>query len=294
MSFRPAFTLRAWLQTFAPVALLPGNEVKNKFLFSGIIYQFVGPVRQVAGYMLLVLTCLLGLSGTLLAQTPDTTRQRPVIRPGVPARTDTLTPKMATENAALLVDSLLVDSDTDSVSTDTVQLSDKVNAEIRKIVPKRAALLSLALPGLGQIYNGQKWKAPVIYAGFGTFGYFIVTYTGNYQTYLTAYRTASAMTVNPVTQAPITDPREKTAVVNGRPLDLNQLKQGTDFWRRWRDYNIIFTALFWGLNVVDANVTAHLKTFDLSDSLTLKYSPTVIPSPSGFVPGVKLTMNFKK
>ncbi|ARK13085.1 DUF5683 domain-containing protein [Fibrella sp. ES10-3-2-2] len=290
MSFRPAFTLRAWLQTFAPVALLPGNEVKNKFLFSGIIYQFIGPVRQAAGYMLLVLTCLLGLSGTLLAQTPDTTRQRPVIRPGVPARTDTLTPKMATENAALLVDSLLVDNDADSVSTDTVQLSDKVNAEIRKIVPKRAALLSLALPGLGQIYNGQKWKVPVIYAGFGTFGYLIVDFTSKYRTFLNGYTEAYNKP-----DVPGQDPnRTKVATVFGQERSLNYLKSGVDFYRRWRDYNIIFTALFWGLNVVDANVTAHLKTFDLSDSLTLKYSPTVIPSPSGFVPGVKLTMNFKK
>lgn len=259
-------------------------------IHAGRIYRFGG-----VGYVFLLWLGLLSVSalGTLQAQTPDTTRQRPIIRPGIPAKGDTLTPEMARDNAALLVDSLAVD-EVDSVTTDTVQLSAKANAEIRKIIPKRAALLSLALPGLGQIYNGQKWKVPVIYAGFGTFGYFIVAYTGRYQEYLAGYRTAYALTVNPNTQLPITDPRDKVAIIQGRSLDLNQLRQGTDFWRRWRDYNIIFTALFWGLNVVDANVTAHLKTFDLSDSLTLKYSPTVMPSVSGFVPGVKLTMTFKK
>ena len=195
---------------------------------------------------------------------------------------------MSPENAAILVDSLMTDADTTAL--DTVQLSDKANAEIRKIVPKRAALLSLALPGLGQIYNGQKWKVPVIYAGFGTFGYFIVDFTNKYKTYLAGYTEAFSKP-----DVPGQDPnRTKVATVDGRELPLNTLRSGVDFWRRWRDYNIIFTALFWGLNVVDANVTAHLKTFDLSDSLTLKYSPTVIPSLSGFVPGVKLTMNFRK
>ena len=229
------------------------------------------------------------MPGTLQAQTPDTTRQRPVIRPNAPVGPDTLTPAMPTKNA-IPVDSLLTDSD--STTVDTVALSDKVNAEIRKIVPKRATLLSLAVPGLGQIYNGQKWKVPIIYAGFGTFGYFIVDFTNKYRKFLAGYTEAFSKP-----DVPGQDPsRTKFAVVDGKERSLNYLKSSVEYWRRWRDYNIIFTALFWGLNVVDANVTAHLKTFDLSDSLTLNYAPTLIPSPAGFgfVPGVKLTMNFKK
>lgn len=276
MSFRPAFTLGAWLQTFAPVALLPGYQVKNKQLFLGTL-NF--------RYILLLCISLLGGVGTVHAQTPDTTKQRPVIRPGVPAQGDTL----PTDNAVLLADSLAADV-ADSVALDTVQLSAKTNAEIRKIIPKRAALLSLALPGLGQVYNGQKWKVPLIYAGFGTFGYFIVDFTNKYQTYLAGY----AVAYNKPNVAGQDPNRTKTARVYGRELSINTLKAATDFYRRWRDYNIIFVALFWGLNVVDANVTAHLKTFDLSDSLTLKYEPAVMPSLSGFVPGVKLTMTFKK
>jgi hypothetical protein len=256
--------------------------VKNTFLFFGQVHH--------TGYVFFLWVGLLSIFtlGTSLAQTPDTTRQRPVIRPGVPAPTDTLTPEMARDNAAFLVDSL--NTDADSVAIDTVQISEKASAEIRKIIPKRASLLSLALPGLGQIYNGQKWKVPIIYAGFASFGYFIVTLGGRYQDYLAGYAVAYNKP-----NVPGQDPnRTKVAVVEGRELPLNQLKSSTDFYRRWRDYNIIFTALFWGLNVVDANVTAHLKTFDLTDSLTLKYAPTVIPSLSGFVPGVKVTMMFKK
>ncbi|RYF62151.1 MAG: hypothetical protein EOO39_30830 [Cytophagaceae bacterium] len=266
--------------------------MKNRFhlsrhIYSKRLHRTDGP----AGYVLFLWISLLSVStlGTLLAQTPDTTKQRPVIRPGVPAKSDTLTPEMARDNNAMLVDSLAVDDD-DSVATDTVQLSAKVNEEIKKIIPKRAALLSLALPGLGQIYNGQKWKVPFIYAGFGTFGYLIVDFTTKYKAYLAGYTEAYSTTV-----AAGEDPnRVKVATVFGNQRSLNYLKASVDYWRRWRDYNIIFTALFWGLNVVDANVTAHLKTFDLSDSLTLKYEPTILPSLSGPVPGIRLTMHFKK
>ncbi|WP_375446711.1 DUF5683 domain-containing protein [uncultured Fibrella sp.] len=265
--------------------VITGNQVKNKFL-SPRRARRLGK----AGYVLFIWIGLLSVStGTLLAQRPDTTRQRPIIRPGTPLPGDTLTPEMARDNNAVLVDSLIVD-DVDSVATDTVQLSAKANAEIRKIIPKRAALLSLALPGLGQIYNGQKWKVPIIYAGFASFGYFIVTLGGRYQEFLAGY-TIAYNKPNVAGQDPT---RTKTAYIDGVELPLNTLKTGTDFYRRWRDYNIIFTALFWGLNVVDANVTAHMKTFDLSDSLTLKYEPTVMPSLTGLVPGVKLTMTFRK
>ena len=35
-----------------------------------------------------------------------------------------------------------------------------------KTNPKKASTLSAILPGLGQIYNKQYWKVPVIYGGY--------------------------------------------------------------------------------------------------------------------------------
>ncbi|MDP6907936.1 MAG: DUF5683 domain-containing protein, partial [Flavobacteriales bacterium] len=33
--------------------------------------------------------------------------------------------------------------------------------------PLKATLMSVALPGLGQVYNGKWWKVPIIYGALG-------------------------------------------------------------------------------------------------------------------------------
>ena len=76
---------------------------------------------------------------------------------------------------------------------------------------------------------------------------------------------------------------------------VNQLKRLTDGYRRNRDYTYIGMVLAWTLNVVDANVSAHLKTFDVSDDISLKVKPTVDYQPfsQSLVSGITLSFNFK-
>jgi hypothetical protein len=80
-----------------------------------------------------------------------------------------------------------------------------------------------------------------------------------------------------------------------RDLDVNQLKRLTDGYRRNRDYTFIGMVLAWTLNVVDANVSAHLKTFDVSDDISLKVKPTLDYQPfsQSLVSGLTLSFNFK-
>ena len=50
-----------------------------------------------------------------------------------------------------------------------------------------------------------------------------------------------------------------------------------EYWRRNRDLNYIGIGLLYVLNVIDANVDAHLAEFDISDDLSMNISPTIAP-----------------
>jgi len=148
---------------------------------------------------------------------------------------------------------------------------------------KRAAIYSAVLPGLGQVYNRKAWKVPIIYAGFGVMGYFIMTNNTEYQNYKEAY----IYVVNGETY-PIDNP-----YVDKYTPD--QLQQGMDFYRRNRDLSIIVTSLWYVLNILEAYVDAHFFDYDISEDLSLQFSPSFNPTMirrADVNPGLKLTINF--
>lgn len=183
---------------------------------------------------------------------------------------------------------LIPDDSTSLAGADTLRINPKQQAEIRRIIPRKATIRSLMLPGLGQIYNRQYWKLPFIYGGaVGA----VLAFQWNqrrYSEYLAGYQEAFTQTaVNPLYGV-------KTAVVRGHVLSVAQLKQATSQIRQQRDLTVILFAAGWALNAVEANVAAHLKTFDLSDDISLKVRPNVLPVPGvGFVPAVRVAMTFK-
>ncbi len=129
----------------------------------------------------------------------------------------------------------------------------------KPILPARASLYSAMLPGLGQAYNGDYWKIPIFYAGFITTGYFIHENQSEYNRFKKLYSWAS----------------EENSTYDGS-YSISTLKWYKDTYRRYRDYSIISGALVYMLNIVDANVFAHLRNFDVSDDLTLNINPTII------------------
>ena len=147
----------------------------------------------------------------------------------------------------------------------------------------RAAVYSAVLPGLGQAYNRKFWKIPIIYAGFGVLGYFVVTNNKEFKLYKEAY----IYTANNETY-PIDNPYV------GR-YNATQLQEGMDYYRRNRDLSYIIGGVWYIANVLEAYVDAHFFEYDISEDLTFKVSPTVNPMPSNMgqtAPAIKITLKF--
>ena len=191
---------------------------------------------------------------------------------------------------------LAVSTDLKAVSADSTARKDTVIAKPKhKIIPRVATIRSLILPGLGQAYNRQYWKLPLVAGAFVTLG-MIANYNHvRYQKYRAFY-----YIVSPHTDDPSHVPPKTVSVVYedglARDLDVNQLKRINDGFRRNRDYTYIGMFVAWAFNVVDANVSAHLKTFDVSDDISLRVKPVLDfdPLSKGLVSSLTLSFNFKK
>jgi hypothetical protein len=175
---------------------------------------------------------------------------------------------------------------------DTVQV--KPLEKPYKIIPRQATIKSLMIPGWGQVYNRQYWKLPLVAGAFVTLGMIANWNSVRYNKYRDFYYQVSPRASDPSFKPPTTVavPYEDGTI---RDLDINQLKRLTDGYRRNRDYTYIGMVLAWTFNVVDANVSAHLKTFDVSDDISLKVKPMVDYQPfsQSLVSGITLSFNFK-
>jgi hypothetical protein len=155
--------------------------------------------------------------------------------------------------------------------------------------PKKAALYSTILPGLGQAYNKKYWKIPVLYAGIAGITYAIIYNNNNYLNYRNAYR--ERMDNDPTTIDPYSDKNSKYYLNDEYLLDITQ------YFHRWRDLSIFGATLLYVLNIVDATVDAHLFSFDVSDNLSLHFQPAWITTAginrtANYITGLSLHLNF--
>jgi len=143
--------------------------------------------------------------------------------------------------------------------------------------PALASVLSIALPGAGQIYNRKYWKAPIVWAGLGVSTYFVVDNQNQFIRFRDAYRNR----INNIPQ-----PEFDGYTPAG-------LKAERDLYQRNRDFAAVLGLIGYLLNVVDATVDGHLFHFDVSDDLSLRWQPTA-PAPNlGYQPGLTLTLQWK-
>ncbi len=137
------------------------------------------------------------------------------------------------------------------------------NDSAKKYNPSIAIKRSAVLPGWGQYTNKKYWKIPLVYGALGTTGYLFVRNLKQYQGAKRAL--ALATDGDPGNDNQIEEPYY---TLRAQP---DRIKNFRNSVRQNVDYSVLFFALFWGLNVADAAVDAHLKMFDVNDDLSFHF-----------------------
>ncbi|RAJ16792.1 DUF5683 domain-containing protein [Olleya aquimaris] len=121
--------------------------------------------------------------------------------------------------------------------------------------PSRAAFYSAVLPGLGQAYNRKYWKIPIVYAALGTSIYFYIENNKQYNRARDAYKRRLAGFEDDEFQNKFTD---------------DALREAQKTFRRNKELSLLITVGIYALNIIDANVDAHLLQYNISNDLSLK------------------------
>lgn len=166
---------------------------------------------------------------------------------------------------------LQAQEDTPIIIKDTITEKDYYQIAIQ---PTKATFYSAVLPGLGQAYNKDYWKIPVVYAALGSGIYFYKFNNDKFHEYRDAY----------------------ILMKMGQPnaydyLSEDVLERAQVYHKKYRDLSAMITALLYVMQVVEASVDAHLRHLDTEPDLTLH--PTVIPDYVSDKNGVGISVQYR-
>tara|TARA_B110000503_G_scaffold126257_1_gene194677 strand:+ start:618 stop:1178 length:561 start_codon:yes stop_codon:yes gene_type:complete len=144
-----------------------------------------------------------------------------------------------------------------SQKNEIIKPKDTLSITINPLAPSKAAFYSAILPGLGQAYNKSYWKIPILYAGLGISIYSYAFNQREYTNFRNEYKRRLDGTYDP--NHPIFG-----------ALDNDRLISGQKFYQKNRDLSMLMTVGIYILNIVNANVDAHLDQFNVNDNLSVK------------------------
>ena len=144
------------------------------------------------------------------------------------------------------------------------------NAQTKEKSPRKAAILSMYVPGAGQVYTKKYWKIPIIYSALIASGYYINENNSEYKKYRDTYLNR----------------------MNGQSDDLDytdsELITLKDYYKRNREISIMLFSLTYILNIIDASVNAHLSEYEINEDISLGLRPITIQD--NFYSGIALNI----
>jgi len=152
----------------------------------------------------------------------------------------------------------------------------KLPREYDPLAPSRAAFYSAILPGLGQAYNGKYWKVPIVVGAITTGILFYDHNNKQYNRVRDAYKRRLAGFTDDEFYGRLTD---------------DALRDAQQTFRRNKELSLLITFGLYALNIVDANIDAHLLQYNIDENLSLKphYKLNDIDNQGD----LGLTLNFK-
>lgn len=126
---------------------------------------------------------------------------------------------------------------------------------IDPLAPSKAAFYSAILPGLGQAYNKKYWKIPIVYGGLAI-GYYFYNDNNNYYN---EFRDIYKRRLEGYTDDKYYGIYSDNVLINAQRT-----------YQRNRDISLMVMIGVYVLNIIDANVDAHLIQFNVNENLSLR------------------------
>ncbi|WP_420319822.1 DUF5683 domain-containing protein [Flagellimonas sp.] len=181
------------------------------------------------------------------------------------------------------IDSLAMDLEGEGITIQEVTYERK---KINPLAPSKAAFYSAILPGLGQIYNKRYWKAPIVWGAIGT-GIYVYSYNNTqYNAARDAFKRRRAGFIDD-------EFYDINGDGNGPDISLEALQDAQESTQRDRDLSLLITIVMYALNIIDANVDAHLKQYNVDDNLVIDFKPYLDLTPLTNNPNYGMTLVVK-
>jgi len=166
----------------------------------------------------------------------------------------------------------------EEVEENLIKVQDTIQREpLNILAPSKAAFYSAVLPGLGQAYNKKYWKIPLVYAAIGIPVYFFIQNDREFDRFRNAYKNRLAG---------IDDSNTEFAGISDDGLIRAQRTL-----RRNKELSLLLALAGYALNIIDANVDAHLLQFNVDENLAVK--PHLKYDGMENAANLGLTLNFK-